>query len=374
MATAPIPFLDLASEWAPLRQAALERVGAVLDHGRFVMGPEIAELEADLAGDLGISHAVSCASGTTALTMAMLALGVGPGDEVILPAFTFAAPAECAALLGATPVLVDVSCPTGLIDPAAVEAAISARTKAIVAVSLYGLPADFSAINALADKHGLPVIEDAAQSLGAVQAGRPSGALGTIGCTSFFPTKVLGGAGDGGMLFTADAEIASRLAEIRDHGQSGKYDHARLGLNGRMSTIAAALLLVRREGFADALAARRRIGARYDALLAPLRTADRLDFSQVPTDTLPARANYTILVKNRDAVARALRDAGIETAVHYPAALHAQPAFASARQAGSLKGAEKMAREALCLPIYPGLSEADQQRIAGALEDSLGRT
>lgn len=374
MATAPIPFLDLASEWAPLRQAALERIGAILDHGRFVMGPEIEEFEATLAGDVGVAHAVACGSGTTALTMAMMALGVGPGDEVIVPAFTFAAPAECAALLGASPVFVDVDCPSGLIDPAAVEAAITARTKAIVAVSLYGQPADFAAINTIADKHGLAVIEDAAQSLGAMRGGRHSGALATIGCTSFFPTKVLGGAGDGGMLFTEDAEIAGRLAEIRDHGQRGKYDHARLGLNGRMSTIAAAMLLLRREGFADALAARRRIGARYDALLAPLRAAGRLDFSQVTADTLPARANYTILVKNRDAVARALREAGIETAVHYPATLHTQPAFASAIKAGPLTGAEKMAREALCLPIYPGLSEADQKRIAGALEDSLGRT
>lgn len=373
MATAPIPFLDLASEWAPLRQAALERIGAILDHGRFVMGPEIEEFEATLAGDVGVAHAVACGSGTTALTMAMMALGVGPGDEVIVPAFTFAAPAECAALLGASPVFVDVDCPSGLIDPAAVEAAITARTKAIVAVSLYGQPADFAAINTIADKHGLAVIEDAAQSLGAMRGGRHSGALATIGCTSFFPTKVLGGAGDGGMVFTSDAEFAGRLAEIRNHGQTGRYDHARLGLNGRMSSIAAALLQLRREDFPAALTARRRIGERYDALLAPLHAAGLLDVSKVPPDTAPARANYTILVRDRDAVARALHEAGIGTAVHYPRPLHVQPAFARARRSGSLAGAERMAREALCLPIYPPLSEDSQLRIAGELADILGR-
>lgn len=366
-----IPYVDLKQEWAPLKQAALKRFAAVLDHGQFVMGPEITELEHALARDVGVAHALACGSGTTALLMAMMALELMPGDEVIVPAFTFAAPVECALILGTTPVFVDVDYPSGLVRPAAVEAAITGRTKAVVAVSLYGQPAGFAAINALAARHEISVIEDAAQSYGAQQDGKASGGLGHIGCTSFFPTKVLGGAGDGGMVFTNDPDIAKRLSEIRDHGQRGKYEHVRVGLNGRMGSIAAALLQLRRLGIDDRIASRHRLAEHYDALLDDLRKVGRLDMADIPDGTMSARSNYTIVVAERDRVAQALLQAGIQTAVHYPTPLHVQPAFSHVTRSGMLTGAEMMAREALCLPIYPGLSEESQARIAGALSDIL---
>ncbi len=371
--TRRVPFVDLQAEWQPLKDETLRRIAAVLEHGRFVAGPEVGQLEERLAREAGAAHAISCASGTTALLMAMLALEIGPGDEVVMPAYTFAAPAECAMLLGASPVFVDVSCPSGLVDAAAVNAAITPRTKAIVAVSLYGLPAGFKAINAVASRHGIPVIEDAAQSFGAALHGRRSGSLALIGCTSFFPTKGLGGAGDGGAVFTDDAELAECLRQIRDHGQSGRYRHQRLGLNGRLNSIAAAALLVRLDGFDAAIAQRRRVGDAYDARLSDARTAGLLDFTVIGNGTASARAQYAVLVDDRDAVAADLHAAGIETAVHYPVPLHRQPAFACAPVSGSLQGAEAMASTVLCLPIYPGLAPEDVDRVADALCGILRR-
>lgn len=365
--TPEVPFADLCAEWEPIRADALKRIAEVFDHGRFVAGPEVAELEQRLAATVGSKFAISCASGTTALLMAMMALGVGPGDEVIVPAFTFIAPAECALVLGASPVLVDVRMPSGLIDPGMLEAAITARTKAIVAVSLFGLPADFDRINEIAEHHGVPVIEDAAQSLGATRNGKGSGSLARIGCTSFFPTKALGGAGDGGALFTDDADTAIRLSEIRDHGQAGKYHHVRPGLNGRLGSMAAAALLARLEIFEPLLERRRHIGRSYDRLLDDARRSSLLDFVTEAGIEHSARSQYPVVVKDRKNIATALEAAGIQTAIHYPQALHRQPVLRDCRCSGPLENASDMADTVLCLPIHPTLSDKQVDYVAGTL-------
>jgi len=369
--TRTVPFVDLSAEWEPVRAEALARIARVFDHGRFVAGPEVAELEQRLAAVTGSKFAVTCASGTTALLMAMMALGVGPGDEVIVPAFTFIAPAECALILGAAPVLVDVQMPSGLIDPDTLEAAITDRTRAVVAVSLFGLPADFDRINRIAARHGIPVIEDAAQSLGATRDGRSSGTLAGIGCTSFFPTKALGGAGDGGALFTDDADTADRLAEIRDHGQAGKYHHVRPGLNGRLGSMAAAALLARLEVFEPLLERRRHIGRSYDRLLADARRSGLLDFVTDEGIDHGARSQYAVVVKNRAHVVEALEKAGIQTAIHYPRALHRQPVLRDCRCTGPLDNASEMADRVLCLPVHPALSDDQVNYVAETLCGAL---
>lgn len=367
----PIPFVDLTAEWAALKHETLARVEAVFDHGRFVMGPEIPELEGHLGEMVGVRHALACSSGTTALLMAMMALEIGPGDEVIVPAYTFAAPVECALLLGASPVFVDVAVPSGNIDVDTLGKAITPRTRAIVAVSLYGSPPDFRAINALAQDHGIAVIEDAAQSFGGTREGRQSGSLTRLGCTSFFPTKVLGGAGDGGAVFTNDDMLAGRLFEIRDHGQNGKYRHVRTGLNGRMGSITAAALLVRLKTVEAAIRNRRALADQYDALLSDARNAGRLDIAAPEPCVASARSQYAILVRNRDRVANDLRDAGIQTAIHYPEPLHRQPAFSEIRRSEPLTGASKMASGVLCLPIYPGMTTSQVTRVAEAVLRSV---
>jgi len=362
-----IPFVAVTEEWFELKQAVLERVSAIFDHGQFVDGPELGELESSLARRSGTEHVIACGSGTTALLMSLMALDIGPGDEVIVPSFTFAAPVECIKIIGASPVLVDVVCPSGLIDISAIEASITPRTKAIIAVSLFGHPPDFKAINALAARHGLIVIEDAAQSFGATQGGKESGALADIGCFSFYPTKVLGGAGDGGALITDNPEFAERARQIRDHGQGAKYDHVRLGLNGRMGSIAAAALLVRLSVVAEEISKRQAIGTNYDVMLDGLRLAGQLDFQLPHSDTVPVRPHYPVFLKYRDDVAQKLHEAGIGTAVHYPKPLHFQPAFTQDRRADDLGQSEKMAREILCLPVYPSLSDDQQARVVEIL-------
>ncbi|WP_346892503.1 DegT/DnrJ/EryC1/StrS family aminotransferase [uncultured Roseibium sp.] len=365
--TPKVPFVDLSAEWEPVRTEALRRIAGVFDHGRFVAGPEVSELEEKLAATVGTKHALCCASGTTALLMAMMALGIGPGDEVIVPAFTFIAPAECALILGASPVLVDVQVPSGLIDPDTLEAAITPRTKAIVAVSLFGLPADFKRINRIAENHGIPVIEDAAQSLGASRNGKASGSLAGIGCTSFFPTKALGGAGDGGAVFTDDADTANRLSEIREHGQSGKYHHVRPGLNGRLGSIAAAALLARLDMFEPLLERRRHIGRTYDRLLGDARRSGLLDFATDEGIEHSARSQYAVVVKARAKVVNSLEAAGVQTAVHYPQALDQQPVLRDCRCSGSLANASTMADKVLCLPIHPALSDDQVSYVADSL-------
>jgi UDP-2-acetamido-2-deoxy-ribo-hexuluronate aminotransferase len=363
-----IEFIDLKSQYALLRESINSRIQKVLDHGQYIMGPEVAELEQALAHYAGARHCIACASGTDALLIALMALGVGHGDEVITTPFTFISTGETIALLGARPVFVDIDARTYNLDPALIEAAITPRTRAIMPVSLYGQCADFDAINAVADRYHLPVIEDGAQSFGATCKGRKSCALSTLGCTSFFPSKPLGCYGDGGVCFTEDDELATRMRWIRVHGQDRRYHHLVIGINGRLDTLQAAVLLAKFEVFPNEVAARERIGSRYTDLLA----GANLVTPYIETHNTSVYAQYTVQVDNRDTVQKSLHAAGVPTAVHYPRPLHLQPAFDNlALPEGSFPVSEAAARRVMSLPMHPYLSEADQDRIIGTLVDAL---
>lgn len=360
-----------------LRQVIDARIAAVLDHGQYILGPEAAELEQRLAAYVGVDHCVAVASGTDALLIALMALGVRAGDEVITTPFSFIATAETIALLGAVPVYVDIDPATYNLDPGLLEAAINARTKAIIPVSLYGQPADFKAINVIAARHGIPVIEDGAQSFGATQHGRRSCGLSTIGTTSFFPSKPLGGYGDGGACFTNDSELAERMRRISRHGQSRRYFHTDVGVNGRIDTLQAAIVLAKLELFEAEVAARGRIGAELSARLqaAGINSTPRL----APGNT-SVYAQYTIQVENRAAVQASLKEQGIPTAVHYPTLLCQQPALAGqtpcaerCRLCCGCPVAQTASERVLSLPMHPYLSEADQEEIAAAVVRALGR-
>ena len=360
-----------------LRESINARIAAVLDHGQYVLGPEAAELEHRLATFVGVEHCVAAASGTDALLIALLALGVGDGDEVITTPFSFIATAETIALLGAVPVYVDIDPATYNLDPSRLEAAITERTRAIIPVSLYGQPADLQAINATAEHHAIPVIEDGAQSFGAMQHGRRSCGLSTIGITSFFPSKPLGGYGDGGACFTADGGLAERMRRISRHGQSRRYFHSEVGVNGRIDTLQAAILLAKLEVFEAEVKARDRIGA---ALSAKLQAAGIHSTPQLAPGNTSVYAQYTIQVDHRQAVQSALKEQGIPTAVHYPTLLCQQPALTglgSCHQHCQLSCACPVAQTAservLSLPMHPYLSEVDQERIATAVAQAVAQ-
>ena len=365
-------FIDLKSQYAALKTDIDAAIQRVLDHGQYIMGPEVKQLEAQLAAFTGVRHCVTVSSGTEALLIALMALGVQAGDEVITTPFTFAATAEVIALLGAVPVFVDIEPDTCNLDPRLVEAAITPRTRAILPVSLYGQVADMAAINAIAVRHGLPVVEDAAQSFGATYQGRRSGATSTIGCTSFFPSKPLGCYGDGGALFTDDDALAQAAREIRVHGQSARYTHTRVGVGGRMDTLQCAVVLAKLPRFAWELARRRALGARYHEVLAPL-VARHAGFGllAVRPDRDCVWGQYTVFVPQRAAVQAALQAAGIPTAVHYPKPLHLQIAYAGARAAGGCPVSVAAAARVMSLPMSPDLTEADQDRVVAALADAL---
>ena len=359
---------DLKTQYRRLKPRIDARMQAVLDHGQYIMGPEVAELEGKLAAYVGSKHCIGVADGTTALLVAMMALGIGPGDEVITTPFTFIATGEMIALLRATPVFVDIDPRTWNIDPRAIEAAVTPRSRAIMPVSLYGQCADMDAINAVAARHGLAVIEDAAQSFGATYKGRRSGALSTIGTTSFFPTKPLGCYGDGGACFTDDDGLAQRMRQIRLHGQDRRYHHPLIGINGRLDTLQAAVLLAKLEVLDDELAARARIGKRYSELLAGV--ASRLPTIEVHNTSVYAQ--YTIEVEGRTDVQARLKEQGIPTAVHYPVPLHLQPAFAGlALGEGTFPKSEAAARRVLSLPMHPFLDEAQQDRVVAAVKGAV---
>jgi len=360
-------FIDLKAQYRRIQPDVDARMKAVLEHGQYIMGPEVAELEAQLAAFTGAAHAIGVCDGTKALLIALMALGVKAGDEVITTPFTFIATGEMIALLGARPVFVDIDPVSYNIDPAKIEAAITPRTKAIMPVSLYGLCADIDAINAIAARHNLPVIEDAAQSFGATYHGRRSCGVTTIGCTSFFPSKPLGCYGDGGACFTSDDGLAKKMREIRLHGQDRRYHHPVIGINGRLDTLQAAVLLAKMAVFPDEVLRRAEIGARYTRLL-----QDRVRTPVVPAGYTSVYAQYTVEVDNRDGVAARMQAKGIPTAVHYPVPLHLQPAFAHLGQGeGAFPVAEAAARRVMSLPMYPDLSEADQDRVVAALRESL---
>jgi UDP-2-acetamido-2-deoxy-ribo-hexuluronate aminotransferase len=329
------------------------------------MGPEVKELEAALAAFTGSRHCITVASGTEALLIALMALDLQPGDEVITTPFTFAATAETIVLAGCKPVFVDVEADTGNIDVSLIEAKITARTRAIMPVSLYGQVADMAEIDAIAAHHGLAVVEDAAQSFGAVYQGRRSCALSSFGATSFFPSKPLGCYGDGGALFTDDDRLAQAAREIRVHGQSARYTHTRLGVGGRMDTLQCAVVLAKLERFDWELQRRAELGARYRRLLAGVeQVAVRADRNSV-------FAQFTVMVNDRAAVQAALTSAGVPTAVHYPRPLHHQAAYASFCCPECCPVSTRLAARVLSLPMSADLTEADQDRVAEALHAAL---
>ncbi|MCS0592111.1 DegT/DnrJ/EryC1/StrS family aminotransferase [Massilia norwichensis] len=358
-------FIDLKSQYQASRDLINGRIQAVLDHGQYIMGPEVGELETRLAEYTGASHCITVASGTEALLIALMALGVGRGDEVITTPFTFIATAEAIVLLGATPVFVDVDPYTCNIDPALIEARITPRTRAIIPVSLYGQPADMDEINAIAERHGIAVIEDAAQSFGASYRGRQSCNLSRMGCTSFFPSKPLGCYGDGGALFTSDEELAKAMREIRVHGQSKRYVHTRIGVGGRMDTLQCAVVLAKLELFDWELQQRQRAAATYDNLLfgndAGLRPVGRRE------DRTSVYAQYTVVLEHRTDLQAALQAAQIPTAVHYPVPIHRQPAYAHLDAAASCPVSDALAGKVMSLPMGPYLSNADIHAVCSTL-------
>ena len=358
-------FTDLKTQYAALKGDIDRRIQRVLDHGQYIMGPEVAEMEQALAARSGAAHCVAVASGTEALLIALMAIGLQAGDEVITTPFTFAATAEMIVLLGGKPVYVDIEPDTCNIDASLIEAAVTPRTRAIMPVSLYGQVADMAAINAIAQRHGLVVIEDAAQSFGARYQGRMSCNLSTLACTSFFPSKPLGCYGDGGALFTSDAALAQAAREIRVHGQSRRYHHTRLGLGGRMDTLQCAVVLAKLPRFDWEIARRQALAQRYGRLIrasgAPVRTpALRPDRDSV-------WAQYTVLLDHRPAVQQALQAAGVPTAVHYPLPLHHQPAYADGCCPDCNPHSIRASQRVLSLPMSADLSDADQDRVVAAL-------
>jgi len=358
-------FTDLKTQYAALKGDVDARIQRVLDHGQYIMGPEVAELEAALAAFTGSRHCITVASGTEALLIALMALDIQPGDEVITTPFTFAATAEMIVLAGATPVFVDVEADTANIDVSLIEAKVTSRTRALMPVSLYGQVADMDAVNAIAGRHGLAVIEDAAQSFGALYQGRRSCALSTFGATSFFPSKPLGCYGDGGALFTDDDRLAQAAREIRVHGQSGRYHHTRLGVGGRLDTVQAAVLLAKLERFEWELQRRAELGARYQTLLQGVEQVS------VRPDRNSVFAQFTVMVDDRAGVQAALQAAGVPTAVHYPKPLNLQPAYARHCCPDCCPVSSRLSQRVLSLPMSADLSETDQDRVVAALRHAL---
>lgn len=363
-----IDFIDLKAQQARIKDKIDAGIARVLAHGKYILGPEVAELEEKLADFVGAKYCITCANGTDALQIAQMALGIGPGDEVITPGFTYIATAETVALLGAKPVYVDIDARTYNLDPELLAAAITPRTKAIIPVSLYGQCADFDAINAIAAKHGIPVIEDAAQSFGATYKGKRSCNLSTIACASFFPSKPLGCYGDGGAIFTNDDELAVLLRQIARHGQDRRYHHIRVGVNSRLDTLQAAILLPKLEILEEEISLRQGVATSYGSFLNEVGIAST---PYVESHNVSVYAQYTVCVDNRDELSTILRDVGIPTAVHYPIPLNKQPAVFDGRV--DLPIGDACAQRVLSLPMHPYLDEKTQKYIAETLANGLAR-
>ena len=367
-------FIDLKTQYQRLKAEIDAGIQRVLDHGQYILGPEVAELEEKLAAYTGSKHCITVANGTDALQIAQMALGIGPGDEVITPGFTYIATAETVALLRAKPVYVDIDPRTYNLDPALLEAAISPRTKAIIPVSLYGQCADYDAINAIAAKHGIPVIEDAAQSFGATYKGRKSCNLTMIACASFFPSKPLGCYGDGGAIFTNDDELAKVMRQIARHGQDRRYHHIRVGVNSRLDTLQAAILLPKLAVLDEELVARQQVADTYNTLLCGSglrpRSADGDTASIVTPHLEPhntsAWAQYTIQVREREDLQEKLKAAGIPTAVHYPIPLNKQPAVADS--AALMPVGDAVAQKVISLPMGSDLNIEDINKVASSIK------
>jgi len=377
MTARPIPFLDLRAQQARIAADLRRRIDAVLDHCQFILGPEVAELEARLAAFCGAAHCVAVSSGTDALQIALMAEGIDRGDAVFLPAFTYTATAEVPLVLGATPVFCDVDPRTFQIAPESLEARIDAvrragrlRPRAIVGVDLFGQPADWPALCAIARRHEMFLLDDCAQSFGAALHGERLGRAADATAVSFFPSKPLGAYGDGGALLTEDAARADLYRSLRTHGEGAtRYEVLRIGMNGRLDTLQAAVLLSKLTVFEDELAARARVAAAYDAALA--------DIVQVPArvpDSSSAWAVYAILLHNSERRARiqeGLRAAGVPTAIYYPRPLHHQPAYRAAHDGVALPVAEDLATRILALPIHSDLTDADVALVCAALRANV---
>lgn len=388
-------FIDLAEQQKRIKEMIDTNIQAVLSHGQYIQGPEVRRLEEKLAAYVGVKHGISCASGTDALLMALMACGIGPGDAVFTTPFTFIATAEVISLAGATPVFVDIDPATWNLDPMKLEQAIKALTsgnlslhplprmidqgpkpKAVIPVDLFGLPADYDRINIVSKRHGLIVIEDAAQSFGAEYNGKKACALAKIACTSFFPAKPLGCYGDGGMVFTDDSHIADVMKSIRVHGMgSDKYDNVRIGMNGRLDTLQAAILLAKFEIFGEELEMRQQAANRYNELL---NGSNGVATPQVPEGSRSAWAQYSILFKSgeaRNSCQEKMKMAGIPTAIYYPRPLHLQTAFAHlGYKPGDFPVSEDISGRIMSLPMHPYLKPEDQERVANALSEASSLT
>lgn len=368
-----IPFIDLKAQYQALREPIQKQIQTVLEHGQFVMGPEMEELERRLAKFTGVKHAITCASGTDAAVMAMMALGIGAGDEVIVPAFSFIATAESVVLVGATPVYVDVDPRTYNLDVRALEKALSPKTKAIQPVSLYGQPAEMDEINAFATKHGLHVIEDAAQSFGATYKGKRSCALSKVGVTSFFPAKPLGCYGDGGAAFTDDDTLATAMREVRVHGSSARYYHTRIGINGRLDTIQCAILIPKLERFGWELEQRQYRGQRFNDAFAAL-TQNDVVLPELAPERTSSWAQYTLQVPNRDAFQKALQEKGVPTAVHYPRTMPDQPAYTNHGRTLNIEVSRRLANSVVSLPLYPDMTDDIQDYVIETVTNYFRRS
>lgn len=358
-------FIDLKTQYKTIKSDIDRRIQQVLDHGQYILGPEVKELESKLADYVGVEHCLGVSSGTDALLIAMMALNIGPGDEVITTPFTFIATGETIALLGAKPVFVDIEKNTYNIDPVKIEDAITDRTKAIMPVSLYGQCYDVDGVNAIAEKHGLPVIEDGAQSFGATYKGKNSCSMTTIACTSFFPSKPLGAYGDGGACFTNDSGLDKLMREISNHGQDRRYHHPRLGVNGRLDSLQAAVLLAKMEIFPEEVAKRAEVGNRYSSLFADSDVVTPF----IESHNTSVYAQYTIQVNNRDELQKKLGENEIPTAVHYPVPLNKQPALLD--ESCSVPNAMYVADKVISLPMHALLSKEEQQTVVNCILTNL---
>lgn len=356
-----IEFAGIAAQGARLRRGVEARINAVLKHGQFIRGPEVGELEDRLAVFAGVPYCVSCANGTDAIQIALMALGVGPGDEVIVPAFSFFATVEAVLLVGAKPIFVDIVPQTFTMDPAQLESAIGPRTRAAITVSLFGQCADFDALERVASTHGIALIEDAAQSFGATYKGRRSCSFDRVACTSFFPSKPLGCYGDGGALFTCDSELGDRMLAISQHGQVQRYRHEYVGMNSRLDTIQAAVLLEKLDIFEQEIIDRNQVAQWYAEAL----PNQELVLPEVASGNTSVWAQFTVQAEDRDGLARALKDAGVPTAVHYPLPLHRQPAISVDI---TLPVSERAASRVLSLPMHPYLGRDDVDLIAEVIK------
>ncbi len=359
-----IPFIDLKPQYEALRDSISNRIQKVLEHGQFILGPEVEECEKALAEFVGVKHAIAVSSGTDAAIMAMMALGIGPGDEVITTPFSFIATAETILLVGATPVLVDIDPLTFNLDPAKISEAITDKTKAIQPVGLFGQTADMKSICDIAKKNNLYVLEDAAQSFGGTYLGRQSCSLGDMGCTSFFPAKPLGCYGDGGAVFTDNDDWAKTLKEIRVHGQSARYYHTRIGVNGRLDTLQCAILIEKLKRFPWEVEQRNRIAKRYSQ---ELNGIDGIKTPHVNEGCTSSWAQYTLRVKERDQFAKYMTEQQIPTSVHYPRCISDQPAYLENTKTVSAVEARRAADEVISLPMYPDMPQSIQDQVIAAV-------